>query len=94
MGRRFDRPRKPGGKTLWVNPLDIVPLCGPATDSQSCHGCYDRGEIDLLDRLDLDRQVRAVRLAGSIENARRRLAPLDYGRTIEAARRETREAML
>lgn len=90
-GRRFDRP-KPGMRTRWVNPLDVVPLCGPVGDSQACHTRYDKGEIDLLDKLDLDRQLRCVELLGSIENARMRLAPGDYHRTIQAARLEVRIA--
>lgn len=93
-GREHDRPHpdRPGSKTLWVNPLDVVPLCGPVGDSQACHTRFDAGEIDLLDRLDTDRQVRAVEVMGSIESARRRLAPLDYRRDIEAARVAARMA--
>lgn len=91
MGRKFDKP-KPGRKTLWVNPLDIVPLCGPALDSQSCHYRYDNGLEGILHRLDTERQIRAVELAGSIESARKRLDPQDFHRAIEAARVEVRIA--
>lgn len=86
-GRRFDRPR-PGRKTLWVNPLDVVPLCGPVGDSQACHTQVDAGELDLLPHLDLERQVRAVEVMGGIEAARRRLAPTDYSRRIVKARED------
>lgn len=93
-GREYDRPHpdRPDSETLWVNPLDIVPLCGPVGDSNACHTRFDAGEIDLLDKLDSDRQLRAVEVMGSIESARMRLAPLDYRRDIEAARIEARLA--
>lgn len=90
-GRKYDTP-KPGRKTLWVNPLDIVPLCGPVGDSNSCHSRFDAGQLDLLDHLDTPRQLRCVELLGSIEAARLRLAPGDYHRAIEAARVAVREA--
>ena len=76
-GRRFDRP-KPGKRTLWVNPDDIVPLCGPATDSASCHFKFDAGLLDLMPYLTPAEQVRAVENFGSIEQARMRLAPTAY----------------
>jgi hypothetical protein len=90
-GRKYDQP-KPGRKTLWVNPLDIVPLCGPATDSKSCHHRFDAGELDLLDHLDPARQLRCVEVLGTIEAARVRLSPGDYHRHINAARVEVRIA--
>lgn len=92
-GRKHDRP-KPGQTTLWVNPLDIVGLCGPATDHHSCHYGVDNGLIDLLDHLTTEEQVRAVEVMGTIEAARRRLAPSDFHRAIQAARVEVREAAL
>ena len=76
-GRRFDKPR-PGKRTLWVNPLDVIPLCGPATDSQSCHCRFDSGILDVLPYLTAEEQVRAVENFGSIEQARMRLAPTAY----------------
>ena len=54
-------------KTLTVEPLRIVPL------RADLHRAYDRGEIDLLPNLTLEEQVQAVRDAGGIEAARRRL---------------------
>ena len=89
-GRRFDRP-KPGRKTLWVNPLDVVPLCGPVGDSQACHTRFDAGEIYLLDVLDEPRRLRCAELMG-FENARMRLAPSDYHRVVQEARARVREA--
>jgi hypothetical protein len=57
----------------WVNPDSIVPLCGPATSSQTCHGLYDAHRLDLLPYLTLAEQVQAVQDAGGIESARRRI---------------------
>jgi hypothetical protein len=76
-GRKYDEP-KPGRKTLWVNPLDVVPLCGPVGDSSACHTRFDAGEIDLLPYLTYAEQARAVYVLGGIESARMRLAPLAY----------------
>jgi hypothetical protein len=76
-----------------VDPLDIVPLCGPATDSTKCHFLFDAGALDLLPIL-VDRApekiTRAVDRLG-MEGARRRLLPSDYSSKIEAARREVAE---
>lgn len=91
FGRKYDQP-KPGRKTLWVNPLDVGPLCGPVGDSHACHTRFDAGELDLLGYLTPEQQVRAVEVMGGIEAARRRLAPLDYDRTIVAARVAAEEA--
>jgi hypothetical protein len=90
-GRRFDQ-RKPGSKTLYVHPLDVVPLCGPATDYRSCHYRVDHGELDLLEHLRPVEQARAVEVMGTIEAARMRLAPSDYREPITAARVLAREA--
>lgn len=76
-GRRFDEP-KPGRKTPWVNPLDVVPLCGPATDSASCHFRFDAGILDLMPYLTAAEQVKCVENFGSIEQARMRLCPTAY----------------
>ena len=68
---KFDQP-KPGRKTLWVNPLDTVPLC------LDDHLAYDAGNLDLLGYLTVEEQVRVVQHLGGIEAARMRLAPLAY----------------
>lgn len=47
----------------------IVPLCGPATDSGSCHGRYDGRKLDLLPYLTPEEQTRAVADAGGIVSA-------------------------
>lgn len=77
MGRKYDRPAHTGTKTLYVNPLDIVPLC-PAFAPERCHQRFDAHELDLLPHLALEEQTRAVELAGGIEQARKRLAPSAY----------------
>jgi len=75
-GRTYDERT---GKGRWkVHPLDIVPLCGPALDTASCHYGVDHGQIDLLPFLTVDEQVRVVQHLLGIENARIRLAPLSY----------------
>jgi len=75
-GRKYDERT---GKGRWkVHPLDIVPLCGPALDTASCHYKADHGEIDLLPYLTVEEQVRVVQHLLGIENARMRLAPLAY----------------
>jgi hypothetical protein len=90
-GRRYDEKR---GKIRYVNPLDIVPLCGPTGDHHSCHHRFDAGDLDLLPYLDLPRQIRVVAQMGGIENARIRLAPSDYHRAIKEARERVLEASL
>lgn len=80
MGRKYDRPASPGSKTLYVNPESIVPLCGSWNGSAqaSCHHRVDAHELDLLGYLTQPEQVQAVMDCGSIETARRRLAPSEY----------------
>lgn len=77
VGRRADRFDLDGtpaerGEVLTVEPVRIVPLCGPATDFDTCHGKYDRHELDLLPYLDIEEQTQAVRDAGGIVTAYRR----------------------
>jgi hypothetical protein len=80
-GRKFDKP-KPGRKTLWVDPDDVVPLCGNFAYDDAhhfgCHARYDAHDLDLLPYLRTPEQVKAVQNYGSIELARRRLAPSLY----------------
>lgn len=63
---------------LYVHPDDIVPLCGPATDSATCHGRQHVFALDLLPLLSLAEQLRAVENLAGIENARVHLAPSQY----------------
>jgi hypothetical protein len=77
MGRKYDQPAHTGTRTLYVNPLDIVPLC-PVFAPEECHRRVDSHELDLLPFLAPEEQTRAVELAGGIEAARKRLAPSAY----------------
>lgn len=74
IGRQHDPvvvgPR--GGKSLYVHPDCIVPLCGAFTEN-FCHAKYDRRSLDLLPYLHVHEQVRAVEDAGGIESARLRI---------------------
>lgn len=90
-GRKYDQPRF-DQKQLYVDPRDIVILCGPSTDSRSCHNRFDSGQIDLQEHLTTEEQARCVEVLGSIENARMRLAPSDYRDEINAARVVSRTA--
>jgi hypothetical protein len=76
MGRLHDKPKVEGGRTLWVNPHSVIPLCGPFPEG--CHGAYDHHQLDILSFLTLQEQAQAVLEAGGIELARRRLAPSLY----------------
>jgi hypothetical protein len=55
-GRRYDQPKREGGKTLWVNPLDIIPLCGPFP--AGCHGAEHRHDLDIKGLLTVDELAR------------------------------------
>jgi hypothetical protein len=74
IGREHDGPRTLGDETLWVNPVDVVPLC------VTHHRSYDRRTIDLLPHLTVEEQARAVFVAGGMMSALRRV-------TGESARR-------
>lgn len=80
--RSFDAPKKPGNKTLWVNPDSIIPLC------PRCHTAYDHHELSILGHLTHAEQVKALEDMNTIEAVRRRTDPLDYTRTMEDARRQ------
>ena len=72
IGREHDRPHhdRPEGPR-WVNPDDVVPLC--VQIDGGCHGKYDGRRLDLLPHLHLHEQLAAVRAAGGIAAAYRRL---------------------
>jgi hypothetical protein len=76
-GRENDEPGD-DARVLLVNPDSIVPLCGPATDTRTCHGRYDAHRLDLLPYLSRDEQVQAVREVG-LEAAYRRLTGAGKG---------------
>lgn len=83
IGRSHDEPKTPGSKTLYVKPERIVPLC--CVPDRRCHERYDAHALDLLSYLTLDEQVQAVRDAGGIESARRRLCPSEFVQAGEMA---------
>jgi predicted restriction endonuclease len=67
IGREHDRPRTLGEAKLWVNPLDVVPLC------TTHHRAYDHRKLDLLGVLTVEEQARAVYVAGGMITALRRI---------------------
>jgi hypothetical protein len=70
VGRRADVR---SGNTAIVNPDSIIPLCGPSTDTASCHCRYDQHRLDVCGLLSLDESVQAVRDAGGLGAAYRRV---------------------
>jgi hypothetical protein len=58
-----------GGKVRHVPRDAVVPLCAP----DRCHLLFDENRLDLLSVLTLEEQLFAVRVAGGIENARRKI---------------------
>ena len=84
--RRFDRPRKPGQKTVWVEPESIVPLCNHH------HRLFDDHLLDLLPYLHLEEELRAIEDMGSIGLALKRLSP-DFALNPSEQQRQSQEAM-
>ena len=80
--RKHDRPKHAGQKRLYVHPDNVIPLCS------HCHYGFDHSELDVQGHLTLEEQLHVVKVLGGIEQARRRLSPLDYRRDIESARVE------
>ena len=70
IGREHDEVRigPRGGETLYVRRESIVPLC------QFCLSQFHAHRLDLLPFLFLPEQIEAVRAAGGIEAANRRLS--------------------
>lgn len=63
---------------LFVAPTRVVCLCGPATDTGTCHQLQEAGKLDLLGKLTADEENQAVadfgRLGGSgIDRAHKKL---------------------
>lgn len=78
IGRSRDERR---GDYAIVNPDSIVPLCGPSGDSKSCHARYDAHALDLAGVLTVEESLQAVRDAGGLGAAYRRVT----GRRLEDA---------
>lgn len=75
---KFDLDGKPRNvREYTVEEHRILPMCGDFAPLK-CHPAYDAHQLDVLEHLTLDEQVQAVRDAGGIESARRRLAPSLY----------------
>jgi hypothetical protein len=77
IGREHDKSPPLRGFEVWrvgeVVPDRIVPLCGPATDSATCHGKHHAHRLELLPHLTLPEQLQAVADAGGIHAALGRL---------------------
>lgn len=71
-GRKYDRPKGPGSKILYIHPDSVISLC------PDHHRAFDAHALDILSYLTTEEQVRAVEDLGSIESARRRLCPSAY----------------
>ena len=56
-GRRFD-------KDGYVEPIDVVPLCGPFGDPEGCHTRFDNHQLDLVPHLTSPEITRAIGLLG------------------------------
>lgn len=66
VGRARDE-RQRGASIVHIDPNAVLPLC------QRCHQAYDAGRLNLLGFLTLDEELCAVRAAGGLEAARRRI---------------------
>lgn len=78
----IDQTGPRGGRTKLVPTNAVIPLCGPFSGN-NCHMRYDHRELDILGYLYLDEELEAVKAAGGIENARKRLYPTAYKKTKE-----------
>jgi hypothetical protein len=64
-----------------VVPTRVCPLCGPSTDTTTCHGLQHAGRLDLIPHLTLPEVLQAISDASKLyggnglENARKRLIP-------------------
>lgn len=62
-----------GGVCMYVPPDAVVPLCGPATTSSTCHGKLHAGTLDLLAYLTIEEQLNAVEASDGIYLAMQKL---------------------
>lgn len=58
-----------------VHPDRVIPLCGPATSTNTCHGMQHNNRLNVLRLLTLTEQIQAVADAGGIYAALQRLDP-------------------
>lgn len=66
-----------------VHEDDIVVLCGPATETGTCHQLYDAHRLDIWDLLTDAQKERAKKNAGTLGLAMRRCAPLTCDSRLE-----------
>lgn len=73
-----------------VAPARVIPLCGPATDSTTCHGKQHGKRLDVSPLLDREESAQAVYDAGSVYSAAILLCPdLNPKRVFQQARVNT-----
>lgn len=72
-----------GFRVALVRPDRVVPLCGPAIDTGSCHWAYDAYRLDLWDYLTEREKELAIEDAGGLGRALRRCAPLTWEDRVE-----------
>ncbi len=70
--RQYDELTEVDGERVrLVDPENIVGLCGPSTTSDTCHGRFDAGVLDLLPYLTQDEQAACVKRIGLMSALRR-----------------------
>ena len=71
----FDLEGNPRPSKTWiVEPSRVIPLCGSFSEYEH-HQKYDAHRLDLIPYLNLDEEVQAVKDAGGILLALRRISP-------------------
>lgn len=70
IGRTYDLKLPNGG--IFVDPDSVVALCGPATDTATCHCLFDAGFLNLWELLNLAERAWAVNRVGEGQ-ARRKI---------------------
>lgn len=68
-----------GGRTKLVPTNAVIPLCGPFSGN-NCHMRFDAHQLDILPYLYLEEEINAVRAAGGIYGAYRRLMPTEFAK--------------
>lgn len=67
LGRAHDEK----AAVIYVDPRDVVPLCGPFANG--CHEAYDHHRLDLWEKLTDEERERAASILGA-PGARRRIS--------------------
>lgn len=66
-----------------VLPDRVIPLCGPALDSGSCHHLFDSHRLDVWEYLTKPERFQAIEDAGGLGLALRRCAPGSWVSRVE-----------